>query len=157
MLTESYNSLDWFWDYLSFQPPMLSYRELGGIEGGGGFGPGSVGIMFSSNSLFVMDLSEIAEVDIWIHEFVEIALSGVITEILKLRPLISIPVHLFDERLGWRHAGFCHYLAALTTGQGWWDNEYNYYSMESDDVWLWMESAIKNNLKDDVKMERCKE
>jgi hypothetical protein len=157
MISESYDELDWFWDYLSFQPPMIPYREFRAVTGVESICCELVGIMFSSNALFVMDLSEIAKVSIWVHEFVEIALSGVITEILKLRPLISIPVRLFDERLGWRHADFCHYLAALTTGQGWWDDEYNYCNMEADDVWLWMKSTIKNSLKEDVKIKRGKE
>ena len=151
ILSESYDTLDWCWDYLSFQPPMLSYREFRSIEGCAGYGSGFVGLMFSSNILFVMNRAEIADVNIWVHEFVEISLSGVVTKILNLRSFKSIPVHLFDERLGWRYAGFCHWLAALTTGQGWMDKEYNHCNMEADDVWSWMESAIKNSLKDDVK------
>ena len=157
MLTESYDELDRFWDYLSFQPPMLLHREFRNIEGCAGYGSGFVGLMFSSNILFVMNRSEIADIDIWVHEFVEVALSGLITEILKLRPFKSIPVHLFGERVGWRFACFCHWLAALTTGQGWLDKEYNHCNMEADDVWPWMESAIKNSLKEDAKIERGKE
>lgn len=157
MISESYDFLDWFWDYSSFQPPMLSCGELMSMNIEGGRGPGFVGIMFSSTSLFIMHISEFVDVDMWVHEFVEISLSGIITEILELRPLISIPVCLFDTRLGWCSAGFCHYLAALTTGQGWSDEKYDHCTMEADEVWPWMESAIKNNLKEDIKIERCKE
>lgn len=157
MLTESYDELDRFWDYLSFQPPMLSQREFMSIEGSMGHRPGSMPVMFGSYILFVVNILEIADIDTWVHEFVEMSLSGVITKILELRPFMAIPVRLFDERLGWRFAGFCHYLAALTTGQGWWDEKCDHCTMEADEVWSWMEFAIKNSLKEDIKIERDEE
>jgi hypothetical protein len=144
MISESYDDLDWYFEG-SFQPPMESCWQFDFFKWNK-----YMGIQFGPGRLFIMDVSEVIDIDTWVHEFVEVAVAEIITDILELEPLEPILVHMFDERIGWWHVCFCHLLAALTTGQGWWDEDYNNCIMESDEVWQYVESSlehIKNGLK----------
>lgn len=139
---KSYDHVDRYFDCPTFQPLIIPRGEFGILKWPLIYGFGYVGVMLGSNILFIMEESEVADVDTWIHEFVEAAVSGVVTEVLEFRPFAPVPVYLSDERVGQWYACFCHLLAALTTGQGWLNEEYNHYIMEADDVWQWLESSV---------------
>lgn len=142
MLPASYDSLDWFFE-ASFQPQMRPRGRFDTFKWSMWYGyEGDVGAQFGPDAVFIMPMSETADVDTWVHEFVEAAVSGIVTNILELRPFIDIPVYLFAEGDGWCRVCFCHLLASLTTGQGDRDEEYNYCTMEADDVWPWVESCL---------------
>jgi len=147
MMSNFYEDLDCYFEG-SFQPPMESHWAFDLFKWNK-----YVGAWFGPERLFIMDVSEIIDVNAWVHEFVEVAVAEIVTDILELKPLEPISVHMFDERIGWWHVCFCHLLAALTTGQGWWDDDYNNRTMESDEVWQYVESSlehIKNGLKYEV-------
>lgn len=142
MLPDSYESLDWFFED-SFQPLLRPRGRFDSFIWVVRYGyEGEVGAQLGPDAMFIMPESELNDVDTWVHEFVEVAVSGLITEVLELRPFVNIPVYLFDENDGWYKVCFGHLLAALTTGQGGRDEEYNYCTMEADDVWPWAESCL---------------
>jgi len=142
MLPDSYESLDWFFED-SFQPLMRPRGRFDSFRWIVWYGyEGEVGAQFGPDALFIIDKSEANDVDTWVHEFVEAAVSGVVTNVLELRPFMDMPVYMFDERVGRWIVCFCHLLASLTTGQGWWNDEDDYCTMEADDVWPCIESSL---------------
>lgn len=152
----SYDDLDCYFEN-SFQPLISPRGRFDSFKWNWWYGrAGSIKVKFGPDISFIVPASEIIDIVVWVHEFIEMTISGIITNTLKLKPFINIPVYLFNKEVGWWKVCFCHLLAALTTGQRWKDKKNNYHTTEAGEVWVLVKSAVKNNLKEDIKWKGVK-